>query len=127
MITPNDFASLLNPLWIFLMLAVLVGSFFAVRNGRQTSLTKFQEATNTALNERIKVLENRIIDLEKENIRQEHVIDTITSALRKSGLVISVDGEVYPILVEKPESGTRRKRITPTPQVGTLTEKKDSI
>lgn len=127
MITPNDFTSFFNPLLIMLMIGGIIGTFFAVRYGRQTSLTKFQEDTNKALTDRIKVLEDKIIDLEKDKIRYEHIIDTITSALRKRGLVISVDGEMYPILTDTSETAAQRKRrTTVTQQLATGTKKEDS-
>lgn len=117
MITPADFASLLNPIWIVLMLCVLIGGFFAVRNGRQTSLAKFQEDTNKALKDRIAVLESKIADFEKENVIQRHVMETITSALKQRGMIITVDGDMVTIQ-DRTGTSTHRKRSAP-PAAGT--------
>ena len=103
----NSFLSQFPYLEAVLVLCILVGGFFGIRNGRQTQLTTFQEKTIQAQNDRIKVLEDKISDLEKQNVKQQYVIDTITSGLKQRGLVISVDGELYPIA---DKSSTHRKR-----------------
>jgi hypothetical protein len=98
-----------SPFDAFMLICIIVGGFFAVRNGRQTQLAKFQKDTIDAQNDRIKILEDKIADLEKQNTKQQYIIDTITSGLKQRGLVISVDGEMYPI-ADKPTA--HRKRPT---------------
>src|SRR5437879_13370466 len=80
-----------------LFICLTIGGFFALRNGRQTQLAKFQEDTNKALKDRIDVLEGQIEDMKTQAIKQQHIIDTITSALRKQGMIVTVDGDLVPI------------------------------
>lgn len=102
----NNLFAQFSPFDTFMLICIIIGGFFAVKNGRQTQLAKFQEGTIGAQNARIKVLEDKISDLEKQNTKQQYIIDTITSGLKQRGLVISVDGELYPI------AETHRKRPT---------------
>lgn len=119
----NSFLAQFPYVEAILAVCMLVGGFFGIKNGRRSSLTKFQEDTIKAQNDRIKILEDKIVDmgkehakqideLKRENTKQQHVIDTITSALRKQGTVITVDGELVPVS-DKP--GIHRKRTTAHP------------
>ena len=50
-----------------------------------------------ALESEINALKDRLGELEKENARLTHVIATIRSALKRRGLIVSVDGELVSI------------------------------
>lgn len=109
--TPDTFPYLIN---ILLVICVTVGGFFAFRNGKQTQLAKFQTDTITALKERISTLEGKITDVEKENVIQRHVLETITSALKQRGLIITVDGDLVTITDQKTGESHHRKRLPDT-------------
>ncbi len=94
-----------------LAICITVGAFFAVRNGRQNQLNKFQQDTNSALKQRVEVLESKVVDFEKENVIQRHIIETITSALKQKGIVITIDGDMVTIQ-DRSGSSTHRKRPT---------------
>lgn len=111
--TPDTFPYLIN---ILLVICVTVGGFFAFRNGKQTQLAKFQSDTITALKERISTLEGKITDVEKENVIQRHVLETITSALKQRGLIITVDGDLVTITDQKTGTSSHRKRLTEIPK-----------
>jgi hypothetical protein len=100
----------------FLGICGLIGGFLSFRNGRQTQLTKFQEATNTALKQRIEALEGKINDFEKENAIQRHIISTITSALKQRGMIVTIDGDMVSIENVRTGSSTHRKRTITTTQ-----------
>jgi hypothetical protein len=115
-IISNDLLPYLSVLSLVVTIGLVAGGFsYAFRNGRQAQLTKFQKDTNDALQQRIEVLESKIADFEKENIIQRHIIEMITEALRKRGLLITIDGEM--ITIEDRKTGVRsqhHKRITAT-------------
>ncbi len=94
-----------------LAICLTVGGFLAYRNGRQNQLNKFQQDTNSALKQRVEVLESKVLDFEKENVIQRHIIETITSALKQKGIVITIDGDMVTIQ-DKSGLSTHRKRPT---------------
>lgn len=110
MFTPIDFLPFLN---IVLVVCLTVGGLFAFRNGRQTQLAKLQKDTNDTLQQRISALEGKIADFEKENAVQRHIIDTITSALKQRGVLITIDGDLVTITDQNTGVSSSRKRPTP--------------
>src|SRR5260221_12962905 len=81
----------------FMLVCLIVGGFFAVRNGRQTQLAKFQEDNNKALKQRIEILEVKAADFEKENVVQRHLIETLISAFKQKGMIVTIDGDMVTI------------------------------
>ena len=124
MIPGSELLPTLSVLSLVLTVCMIVGGFFAFRNGRQTQLAKFQKDTNDALEQRIKAMEGKNSDLEKEVIIQRHLIETITQALEQRGLIITINGDM--ITIEDKTTGHRsnhRKRLTPhTPSPTTKKE-----
>lgn len=118
------FANFLPWLSVVLALCVFIGGIFAIRNGQQTQLVKFQKDTNDALKSRIDVLEAKIADFEKENIVQRHIIDTITSALAQRGMVVTLQGDMVTIQDDTGMS-QHRKRTTITQHVATTVKKEE--
>ena len=103
-------ASFLNTI---LIICAVVGGFFAFRNGKRSETVRIQKENNEALLTRIELLEKKISDLEKENHLQQHIIDTITSALKQRGMVITIDGDMVTI-ADAAGRSTSRKRMTTT-------------
>lgn len=104
-------ASTLNTI---LLLLALIGGFFAFRNGKRTELVKLQKDTIDALQQRADSLEKKIGDLEKENHLQQHIIDTIISALKQRGMAVTVDGDMVTIADESGASSHKRLTTTKT-------------
>lgn len=111
----TDYVNALFAFNVVLGVCVLIGGFLAVRNGKRAELVKFQRETIEALQQRIETLEGKISDFEKENVIQRHIIDTITLALKKRGMVITIDGDMVTI-EDKSGSSTHRKRTITTTQ-----------
>lgn len=104
-------ASALNTV---LLLLALIGGFFAFRNGKRTELVKLQRETIEALQQRTASLEQKIGDLEKENHLQQHIIDTIISALKTRGMAVTVDGDMVTIADESGASSHKKLTTTKT-------------
>lgn len=88
----------LNYVYPAIGLGGLISVFFmAFRNGRNTNLTTIQEQTITALQTQINTMKDKISELEKENALQGHLIELITSALKKKGMIVTIDGDMITI------------------------------
>jgi hypothetical protein len=90
-----------------------VVAFFAVKNGVMKSANEAQSSTIDAMRDEIQLLRERVEDTEKENMRLEQIIDTICAALKKRGLVISIQGEMINIQDKRGGSTTTRIRRVP--------------
>lgn len=88
-------------------------AFFAVKNGVMKSANVAQSSTIDAMRDEIQLLRERVEDTEKENMRLEQIIDTICAALKKRGLVISIQGEMINIQDKRGGSTTTRIRRVP--------------
>lgn len=95
----------------------LVGAFFVVRSGRLQSANTAQSSAISAMQSEMAVMNQRIEDKEKENeqlnkkiTHLELTIDTICAALKKRGLIISVQGEMINIEDKRGNSTTARIR-----------------
>ena len=113
MIPPNDLLPYLSILSLVLTISFVIGGF-SFKNGRTEKLAKFQKDTNDALQQRIEVLESKIGDFEKENVVQRHVIDTIVSALKQRGIIITVDGDMVTIQDARGTSTHRKRTVQQT-------------
>jgi hypothetical protein len=96
------------------LLAVFVMAF---RNGRNTNLTTIQEQTITALQTQINSLKDKISELEKENTLQGHLIDLITSALKKKGMIVTIDGDMITISGKDGSSSTIVRQAQPKTKI----------
>src|SRR5690242_15647473 len=93
-----DFLSMLSAGAGLISLGItLVVAFFAVRSGVLQSATNAQSSAISALRAEVETLRERVEDAEKENSRLEQIIETICSALKKRGLIISIQGEMISI------------------------------
>lgn len=113
MIAPLDLPSFLNPILTVLLIGLTVGGFtYAFRNGRSGKLVKDQKDTIDLLEQRTRVLEAKVSDLEKQNAVQQHIIDTVTSALEQEGRYITINGDL--VTISDKDGGGRkvyRKRV----------------
>src|SRR5581483_695211 len=107
-----DFLSLLSTGAGLISLGItLVVAFFAVKNGVMQSANQAQGSAISALRTEVETLRERVEDAEKENSRLEQIIDTICVALKKRGLVISIQGEM--VSIEDKRGGSTTTRIRP--------------
>lgn len=95
----------------------LVGAFFIIKSGRLQSANTAQSSAISALQSEMTILRGRVEDKDKENAQLtqkinhlELTIDTICAALKKRGLIISVQGEMVNIEDKRGNSTTARIR-----------------
>ena len=114
--TLNYIAPLINTL---LVLSGLVGAIFVFRNAKKNGIILIQDQTITALNQRLDAQENEIKALKDKNLYLEQVIETISTAMKKKGVVISVDGELVTFTDSGGKSSTvrRQKQAPSTPSL----------
>lgn len=105
-----DFLTLLSNSVGFISLGItLVVAFFAVKSGKMQSANQAQGSAIAAMRSELETLRERIEDAEKENSRLEQIIDTICSALKIRGMVITVQGEMVHI---QDQNGSTTTKIT---------------
>jgi hypothetical protein len=80
-----------------LIIAGLVGGFFAFRNGVTRTANEIQERAINALQAEIETLKTRLADLHAQNSRQEQIITLICEALKSRGLIVTIDGTLINI------------------------------
>jgi YD repeat-containing protein len=90
-------ASILSVLNLVLCLGLAVGGLAAFRHGFARTANEVQERVINALESEINALKDRLGELEKENARLTQVIATIRMAMRRRGLLVTIDGELVSI------------------------------
>lgn len=89
---PSDFLPLLSTL---LSIGAAVGGVLAFKRSRSKEAQEIEARVIVALEKEVKVLRDKIEDLEKERATQDSVISTIRYALTKYNLTITIaDGFV---------------------------------
>lgn len=78
-------------------LAVTLGMVFAFRTSMSKTAQEIQDRVIEALEKQINSLQDKIAELEKENALHKQTLGLIRSALRKRGLIISIDGDLITI------------------------------
>jgi cell division protein FtsB len=98
------FANEYNLISLVSTLAIVIGGYTAFRLNLQQTCTGIEQRTREAMKQEIDTLKDKITDLkdhitelEKENVRSKQIIETIKSALKKKGLLISIDGDLLSI------------------------------
>lgn len=112
-------------LYTFLLLCVLIGGFFAARYGFTKDLMARLKDTNDILAKQVEALTKRVAELEKREALNLGVIDTITQALSKKNIKITIDGDMVTLTDKAGNSSSVRPRIKTghplTPAPGALT------
>lgn len=95
----------------------IVGAFFIIKSGRLQNANTAQSSAISAMQSEMAVMKTRIEDKDEENerlnkkiIHLELTIDTICTALKRRGLIISVQGEMVNIEDKRGNSTTTRIR-----------------
>lgn len=105
---------------IFTLLMLIVGGWFIISSAKSKAKIAAESAQNSAIGAmqaEINTLRGRMEDekkenermmrgLHKENTRLEHIIDTICSALKSQGIIITINGEIINISIEDPKKIT---------------------
>lgn len=106
-----------------LLIGGIIGGIFAFKNARKSGIILIQDQTIVALNQRLDAQDKEIEALKNKNVYLEQVIETINLAMKKRGVVISVDGEMVTFTDAVGRSSTvRRAKNPPTPPIGTITK-----
>lgn len=92
------------------LIFLAIGGFVAYRVGFARTTEEVQERVINALNVELSMLRDRVLATEKENARLSQILLIITTALKKWGLSVSIDGELVSITDTKT---TQTSRISP--------------
>ena len=120
-------------LYTVILLAITVGGFFAVRFGFNKELMTRLKDTNDVLTRQVEALTRRVSELEKRDAFKDGLIDTITQALERKNIKITIDGDMVTLTERKSgaSSSIRPPRIkaahplTPAPNALTRDDLKD--
>lgn len=93
----QDIYSTLSILNIILTFAGIIGGYWAFKNGIHRTASEVQEHVINAMEQEIAVLRDRLEDLEMENKRLEQVLYTLCEALKKRGLVVTIEGSMVTV------------------------------
>lgn len=120
------------PSWVLAIIFIVASSWYTTRSAKnhakmaveeaQKSAEAAQKSAIDAMNTEIETLRRQIDDKEKENaqkirsvqkenVRLEHIIDTICAALKTQGIIISINGEIINISIEDPTKKITTVRI----------------
>lgn len=96
--------TLINIVYLVIMLATIVGGIVAYRATMhrtkreiEKNATEVQERVISALQAEINSLKDKIAELERENTLHKQTLGLIKSALRRRGLSITIDGDLVTI------------------------------
>jgi hypothetical protein len=79
----------------FIYPAIAIGGILSILwVAFRSGIPQMQEKTITALKDRLDAQDREIMALKAQNALQGHLIDTITSALKRKGMVITIDGDM---------------------------------
>lgn len=89
--------NLLSIISLLLTIGGILGGIWAFRNGFTRTANEVQERVINAMEQEIAILHLRLGDLEEENRRLEQIINTICTALKKRGLVVTIEGNIVTV------------------------------
>lgn len=98
-------------LYMLILLCLFVGGFAVFRFGYYKELMARLKDTNEILIKQIEALTLRVAELEKREAVNLGVIDTITQALSKKNIKITIDGEMVTLTDGQGTSSSIRPRI----------------
>lgn len=105
----TEFLSYIN---IGMIVLITLGGVMAFRYSIAKTSSEIQERVIRALQSEIQTLQDRIIAVEKENVRLLQIVGIIKSALKKRNLIVTIDGDLVSIHDEKTGETTQATRIT---------------
>lgn len=90
-------SDLLNVIDLGISIVLAIGGVAAFRYGFTRTANEVQERVIHALESEIGTLKDRLSELEKENARLTLIIATIRTAMRRRGLLVTIEGELVSI------------------------------
>jgi hypothetical protein len=93
----NTISVTLSIFSVVLTIASAIGGFYAFKNGLSRTANEVQERVINALHEEISMLRGRLEDLEKENKKLDLLITTLCQALKRRGLIVTIEGNVVTV------------------------------
>lgn len=90
----SQYLGILN---LLLLICAAVGGYFAVRHARKAAIIAIQDQTIKALQDQIDALKDKVDSLDKENVQQRVIIETIQEALKQRGIIVTIDGDLVTI------------------------------
>jgi hypothetical protein len=97
---------------LVLFVFISLGGVLAFRYSIAKTSSEIQERVISALQSEIQTLRDRIAAIEKENTRLLQIVGIIKAALKKRGIVVTIDGDLVSIHDEKSGDTTQATRIT---------------
>jgi hypothetical protein len=97
---------------VLTLLGILVYGFYITRSAKgkaEKIASAAKDDAIDAMNTYLDVLKERIKDAENENVKMQHTIETIISALKTKGIYITIDGDM--IHIHEDRNGTTTTRI----------------
>jgi cell division protein FtsB len=91
---------------------ISLGGVLAFRYSIAKTSSEIQERVIHALQSEIQTLRDRITAIEKENTRLLQIVGIIKAALKKRGVIVTIDGDLVSIHDEKSGDTTQTSRIT---------------
>jgi hypothetical protein len=83
------------------LLVGVVGGIYMVRSGVGKQTNEAQESALNAMQAELTVLRTRVDDAKRDNDRLRKTIDTITTALKIKGIIITIYGEMVNIEIDE--------------------------
>ncbi|MBE3560104.1 MAG: hypothetical protein IMW89_12890 [Ktedonobacteraceae bacterium] len=93
----QDLANLLGIVSLILTLSGLLGGFWAFKQSVARTANEVQERVINAMEHEIDVLHQRITDLENENRRLDQIICTLCEALKRRGIIVTIEGNIVTV------------------------------
>lgn len=93
---------------ILTIAAAIIAARSSGKNDAIKSATDAQSKTIDAMQSRLDVQSSSIEEMRKENIRLQLIIETVSSALKSMGLIVSIEGEMVKIKDNNNNSTTTR-------------------
>ncbi len=93
---------------ILTIAAAVIAAKSAGKNNAVRDATEAQAKTIDAMQSRLDVQSSSIQEMRKENIRLQLIIETISSALKSMGLIVTIEGEMVRIKDNNNNSTTAR-------------------
>ena len=102
-----------------LLIAALVGSVFVFKNTRKSGIVKIQSDTIEAQQQQIDTLKDQVDLLTKKYVQLDYTFEIVKDALKKKGIVITIDGDLISLQEGHKQTVIRNKPKTTATTVTT--------
>lgn len=97
------------PSSVLTLLMLIIGGWYITKNAKSKAKIVAEESQKSAIEAmqaEISALRRQMEDERRKNIRLEHTLDTLVSALQKKGIFITISGDMIDIQVEDAKKST---------------------